>query len=156
MGSIKPKKRVCKSCPRLTFGRECSYCKSKRYAAKSKEKAKDKPKKQPVRNYRKTGMLEYFKEIWGERPHISEVSQEPIHHFDIRCFSHILPRSTYPLFATYKKNLVLKTPKEHDLWQFHQDEIKDDPMWKPFFQLKEELTREYYQKFYGKKFDEKD
>lgn len=149
----KPKKRICKSCPRVTYGRECGVCKAKRYTAKAKGKAKNNPKKHPVRNYRKTGMLDYFNEIWNERPHLSEVSQEPIHAFDICCFSHILPRSTYPLFAAYKKNLLIKTPDEHDKWQFHQDEIKDDPLWKPVFDLKKELTREYYQKFYGKKFD---
>ncbi len=153
MSRIKPKKHLCKTCKKETWGRECNRCKAKRYTATAKERAKGKFKKQPVRNYKKTGDLAFFEEIWAERPHVSEVSGEPLIEFDVRYFSHILPKGTYPLFRFEKRNIVLKTPDEHNKWQFAQHTLKGNVKWEWVFKRKEELTREYYERFYGKKFD---
>jgi hypothetical protein len=100
---------------------------------------------------------EIFKEIWDEKKdkdgnRHSEVSNIPLHYFFgprmFFVFSHILAKGPYPGFRHYKKNIVLMTWNEHQLWEFHTHKIKDDPKWKWVFDLKDELKQEYYQ---GKK-----
>lgn len=150
---IKPKKHNCKVCGEETWGRECNKCKAKRYRKTSLERNKNKSKK-PLSNKRKpTGELDLFKEIWEERPHISEISGEPLREFDVRYFSHILPKSTFPLYRLRKENILLKTPEEHNAWQFKQHTLKGNIKWKFVFLLKLELTQNYYKEFYGKEYN---
>lgn len=57
----------------------------------------------------------FFKQIWDERKHRSEVSgtslgKEPLSTF----FHHILPKSKYPEMAYMKSNIILLTLEEHD------------------------------------------
>lgn len=153
MGFVQPKKHACNVCGKQTWGRECNRCKALRYAATSKKRNEGKPKKKIVRNYKKSGDLEFFQEAWNERPHISEISGEPLVEFDVRMFSHILPKGSYPLFRFNKANLILKTPEEHNQWQFAAHKLVGNVKWENIFKLKEELTREYYKKYYGKEFD---
>ena len=39
-----------------------------------------------------TGELELFKEVWLERPHVSELSGEKLYFFDINNFHHLLTK----------------------------------------------------------------
>ena len=60
-------------------------------------------------------------------------------------FSHVLPKgkAKYPMFKYYKKNIVLKEFKEHELWELHQKDLEGNPLWDNVFRLKEELIEEY-------------
>lgn len=153
MSRIKLKKHNCKVCGEETWGRECNLCKAKRYSLKKKEKPFKKGFKPLKKKRKSTGEKALFEEIWNERPHISEVSGKPLIEFDVRFFSHVIPKSTYPLFRFNKENIVLKTPQEHNDWQFSQYKLVDDERWKFVFEKKEKLIREYYETFYGKKYE---
>jgi|SRR5690606_15747260 len=55
-----------------------------------------------------------FLEIWKERPHKSEVSGEKIYgECKTIYMHHILPKSKYPKFKFYKKNIIILTGDEH-------------------------------------------
>ena len=56
----------------------------------------------------------FFKRIWKERPHKSEISgkslgKEPLSVF----FHHILPKNKYPEFRMDEENIILLTVDEH-------------------------------------------
>lgn len=60
-------------------------------------------------------MKDFFKEVWAQRRHFSEVSNvflgnEPLTVF----FHHILPKEKYPQAAYDPENIVLLTWQEHD------------------------------------------
>jgi len=77
-----------------------------------------------------TGQLDMFKEIWSERPHVSELSGEKII-FDVKCFHHILTKQAYPKYLLYKPNIILLTRNEHRMvhdFSF-EDLIKKDVRW---------------------------
>ena len=76
-------------------------------APKTKKGLKKKPRKA-------TGEKEVFLEIWSERPHISEISGEPLgEEPNVWFFMHILSKKAYPRFRLYKKNIILGTADEH-------------------------------------------
>ena len=62
---------------------------------------------------KETGELQMFKEIWEERPHVSELSGKPllpIGHFQWHWqFLHVLPKGSYPHYKLKKENIVLGT-----------------------------------------------
>lgn len=79
---------------------------------------KAKPKRLPVRKKREgPTQMDVFREIWAEREHVSEVSgtylgddMHPI------LMSHLLPKGSYLRFKLDKRNIVLMTPEEHEMW----------------------------------------
>ena len=85
-----------------------------------RKRAKKKPGEQT--------QIELFKEIWNERPHVSEVSgidliEMPDDWTDrdavrawVSQFSHILNKGHYKKYKSVKRNIVLKTIHEHKLW----------------------------------------
>lgn len=60
---------------------------------------------------------EFFKQIWLERPHYSEISGEPLgNQINSTYFHHIILKSDklYGLFGKYdKENIILLTAEEH-------------------------------------------
>jgi len=89
---------------------------------------------------------EMFEWIWERRPPFSELSGDPLFypghpkwHWQ---FLHVLPKGSYPKFKLNPGNILLGTPEEHD----RQEEFDI------FRRKKMELTREYYEMFYDKKF----
>lgn len=60
--------------------------------------------------------------------------------------SHVLSKGAYPRLRLYPKNIVLMTWAEHNLWEFSQHKIKDNPLWQWVFQLQQLLIQEYYHK----------
>lgn len=94
----------------------------------------------------KESQLKVFKEIWEEREHVSELSEEPLLSFNSDQwhwqFLHVLPKGTYPKWKFKKKNIILGTVQEHR----NQDHIAK------FLKLRQKLTAEYYKEFYGKIF----
>jgi hypothetical protein len=60
-------------------------------------------------------------------------------------FSHILSKGAFSKFKYDKRNIILKSPDEHILWQEHKHKIRDNPKWKWVFELEEALKQEYFQ-----------
>jgi len=89
-----------------------------------------------------------FFKIWSESNKTSFVTgkilSDPI---NARAwyFSHVLAKgkAKYPMFKYYAKNIVLKEFAEHEIWEYKQSTIIDNPKWKHVFELKEELLQEY-------------
>lgn len=87
-----------------------------------------------------------FRWIWDNRPHFSEISGKPLlpqgnskWHFQ---FMHILAKGIYPKWKCNPENIMLGLPEEHE----RQDTF---PI---YTEKKQELTRLYYQTYYGKQF----
>lgn len=129
----------------------CSFHKAK---SKSKSSAPKKQIKPIKRKSRKDDFhlkeSEVFEMIWDEEKRVSFVTNKPLP--DINSarswyFSHVLAKgkAKYPMFKYYKKNIVFKTFKEHELWENHKYKIRDLEMWKHVFELEEELKQEYKQ-----------
>lgn len=92
-----------------------------------------KPVKKPKK--KKRSMLEFFLEIWDERPHKSEISGDPLlpkghpkWHFQ---FLHVLGKQAFPKFKLEKWNIILALPGEHDdqeqyeIFRNRRDELKE-------------------------------
>ena len=89
-----------------------------------------------------------FNLIWEEREHKSQISGQPLlnkghlkWHWQ---FSHILPKGLYPKFKLERKNVILMTPEEHQLWGERPDKIRHQPKWAWIFELHEKLKQEYH------------
>jgi hypothetical protein len=93
-----------------------------------------KPRQAPIRKRakKKPGQqtqIELFKEIWNERPHVSEVSGEDLIPMPddwrdrdavrawVSQFSHLLNKGHYSKYKSDKRNIKLKTIQEHALWE---------------------------------------
>lgn len=147
---IKPKKGKCEDCPPekpeqwLAKNKPplCGYHNNKRKALKKKEAGKA-----PYRYIRKaTGELDLFRQISNDRPSISEISGDPIPRLTPSNFIHVLAKGKgkFPLFKLYAKNIVIGTVDEHRSYDFGSiEELRANPMWKSFFELREELLAEY-------------
>jgi hypothetical protein len=121
---------------KLYDGSLCIKCNNKRLLAKKE------PKKP-------TGKWATFIEIWNTRPHVSEVSGEPLGNvMKPIFFSHLLPAS-YPYYATNPDNIILKTAQEHHDWQFTSriDLVKKDPRWQKILDKYEMLKEKYFEEF---------
>ena len=93
------------------------------------------------KKFKKTGELSVFKEIWSERPHVCQVTDKPIYQFDIRCFSHILSKGSYPSYRKDKRNIWLVLPEIHDRWEFKD---RSNPIFDKKREVLEMLKQEYY------------
>lgn len=94
-----------------------------------------------------TGEKEVFQKILEERGSYSQVSGQYLGEgFNPWWFSHIVPKSIAPRLRLDPKNIILKTPEEHTLWENHKHKIRDDIKWKWIFELEEQLKQEYNQK----------
>lgn len=90
---------------------------------------------------------ELFDWIWENRPHVSELSGEPLlpkwNQMWYFQFLHILPKGTYPAYKLNPNNILLGLPEEH----INQES-------NPIFRTKyDELKQKYYKEFYGKEFE---
>lgn len=93
----------------------CQRCNKELKDSKKKAEGKYKAPKQYVK--KKTGELEIFQEIWSERPHICQVSGDPIPYFDINCFSHVVMKSLSKKLRLDKENIWLVLPIWHTEWE---------------------------------------
>lgn len=125
--------------------------------ASSLDKPKERKKRKPLRA-KPTGQLKVFREIWEEREHVSEVSGAPLVDLPdnpkeepeqmtawVRQFSHLLPKGSYRRYRLDKRNIVLKTAEEHDLWhELGPEELMFSPGWAEvcdrYFELKREAN----------------
>lgn len=138
----KENKRGYKNDGRAVFG------KLRNKSSKSK-KASDtifppKKKRKPILYRRKpSGELAVFKEIIEERGPYSQVSGQYLGEgLNAWWFSHVVPKSIAPELRLDKRNIILKTPDEHQTWENKKHTIKDNPKWKWIFELEEKLKIE--------------
>lgn len=99
-----------------------------------------------------TGERELHLQIWATRKHVSyfsgdKLGDEPEPHF----FGHVLPKSTYPKFRLYEKNVVLMTFDEHFMQTNMGKDKWSDQFKKEWETLEEDLKSEYRQKHPDKK-----
>ena len=112
-------------------------------------KKKAETKKEP------SGELQLFYEIWAERPHVCAITGKTITESPDKnlprwlcCFSHVIPKGSYPKYKLNPENIVLKTPQMHD--NYHNKgksellEGEHGRQWKAFFDLKAKLALEYH------------
>lgn len=145
------KKGICSGCEdeKLIVHKSkklCLYClrKSKIVKASSFKKSSIKQK------FRKpTGELELFKQIWEERPHVSQISNEPLESFNIFYFSHILTKQSYPGYRLKKENIWIVTPSEHREWETGS---REDSKWDKKKEMAEKLKAQYNREHKVKKF----
>ena len=88
-----------------------------------------------------SGELFVFREIWSERPHVSQISGTPIL-FDVRCFHHVLTKGAYPEHRLNKENIILLTKREHE--QVHglntiEDLMRENIHWSIVKEISERL-----------------
>ena len=59
-----------------------------------------------------------FQHVWNTRPHVSEISGEPLHdegHWQWHWqFAHVLGKGNYPRYKLNPDNIMLMLPKEHE------------------------------------------
>ena len=113
------------------------------------DKTREKHTKQ-VRSFGYTGELEMFKDIWMNRPHVSQLSGRPISFFSVANFAHILSKKKYPYFRLNPDNIILLTMDEHSLFDngtiTRREEYKRKypaTKWDMLFQLVEVMKEEY-------------
>lgn len=113
-------------------------------------------KKKPYKFKKKpTGEAKIFEEIWNERPHVSQISGEPIHEPMPINFLHVLAKgqNKYPKFILNKQNIILGTDAEHHIWDNarHLISKKNDETkyynWKMMLELEESLKQQYKEKY---------
>jgi hypothetical protein len=93
--------------------------------------------------------IDLFKKIWGEREHVSFLTQKPLCFFGVIHFAHVLPKGKWPLMKYDDRNIVLLTGEEHRLYDFgterererYAEKYKCD--WNKLFDYKEQLKAEY-------------
>lgn len=113
------------------FGKKCGVCRTKAR------------KKTTARKRKATGELELFKQIWEERPHVSEVSGRALGPFNVSFFSHILNKGHYPEARLDKENILLKSTDEHRLWEFERYNLVHLKEWEHVFELRNKLKEKY-------------
>ena len=108
---------------------------------------------------KETSQIEIFKEIYEERPHISELSGERIEYqIDTplwrSLFMHVLPKGRFPLLRTSKDNILLGTPTEHTLIDNGTEEQREEyrieklregvvVRWSVFYNKQDKLKKQY-------------
>jgi hypothetical protein len=125
----------------------CNRCHHERKQAKRKLAGKNPSKSfQSYSKHKPSGELALFKTLLEVRGAKSQISGEKLVGFDIRWFSHILSKGAYPSFKLFDKNIVLKTPREHELWETQRHKLKNLPEWQWVFNLEQELKELYHKK----------
>lgn len=60
-----------------------------------------------------SGELFVFREIWSERPHVSQISGTPVM-FSPSVFHHVITKGSDPSLRLVKENIVIVTKQEHN------------------------------------------
>lgn len=98
---------------------------------------------------------ELFNYLWEIKPHVSEISGEPLHpkghwkwHWQ---FAHICEKSLYRKIKLSEDNIILLTPEEHHFFEHFKLKDKNKPMylnhaenWEKLFAKKEQMKIQYH------------
>ena len=143
------------------------YCKNHQYlrtdvdryakVRKPLKRTQIKPKK-----VKASGLITFYKMIWNERKRsfVSDINLEKTpEHMWLNLFAHVLAKgqNKYPKFKLYKKNVVILTPKEHDLYDNGSTDQREEyarammsqgiiVRWERLYELRKELLTEYQKK----------
>jgi len=90
-----------------------------------------------------TGELVLFNAIWATRPHVCQVTGDPIKEFSIWCFMHVLSKKSYGKFRLFDKNILLVLPGIHHEYDNGDRSL---PLFKQVNILHDELITLYYEK----------
>lgn len=95
-----------------------------------------------------------FEHIWATREHVSEINGEQLPeqghwqwHWN---FAHILNKGSYPSAKLVECNIVLLTPAQHQLFDFHPHKVKNLAPWIWLFEERELLKIRYHNKEFDK------
>ena len=113
-------------------------------------------KKPSPKRKKKSGEAELFEKIWASRPHVSEVSGEPLPDKGVDFypngtdkwygyFSHVLSKGAFPGFRLKEENVILMTPQEHDMWEGAKKSLCTGPEWDFVWERFEQLEEDYHQ-----------
>lgn len=90
-----------------------------------------------------TGEASTLDRLIKERGPFSEISGDPLvddehpkHHWQL---FHVLGKGEYPELRLTDENLLLSTWQEQDAWTTRKWTLKNDPKWKPVFELEARL-----------------
>jgi hypothetical protein len=141
---IERKKKICVDCGEPEYIWANKKCKPCHYKSKPPKEAKRVSLKKSFP--KPTGELALFKAIWENRPHFCAICNEPLGEFNVSYFSHLLPKSAFPKFRLYDKNLMLKCEYHHHIWgtKAKSDLINYHLDFKKAIDLAEEIMIEYY------------
>ena len=89
-----------------------------------------------------TGEAGLFVHIWNTRPHVCQVTGTLIRRFDVRGFSHLCPKSSYPEGRLDEENIWLVQPEIHEEWETTD---KSDPKFKAKLEHREKMKEKYQQ-----------
>ena len=115
MSSIKPKKKTCIRC-----GEKCSlYARLHKSPNKLNGRPSNAIKKQSKKGAKVSKMdTEFFKEIWNERLHTCEITNQYLgDHYQADFFSHIITKAARPDLRHVKENIMLMHPDVHREWE---------------------------------------
>ncbi len=107
-------KQKCKHCNCTSESEYCFRHKPRKPMSKTSSLLRKKLDKSEEDIRRISDQSHFFQQIWGKRPHFSEVSgdflgNEPLTIF----FHHILPKEKYPEACFDEENIILLTLDEH-------------------------------------------
>lgn len=92
-----------------------------------------------------TGEVATLDRLIKERGPYSEISGEPLvpkghnkYHWQL---FHVLGKGEYPELRLTDENLLLSTWQEQSIWTVRKWTLKNDPKWKPVFELEARLKR---------------
>jgi hypothetical protein len=97
------------------------------------------------------GELNLFKEIWRERLHRCEITNQPVFFAPIT-FAHVLSKGAWPELRLCKSNIILASPEVHQLWDFgDRTTLKSKPEWQWLFLLEEHLKSHIFREKFRNK-----
>jgi hypothetical protein len=112
-------------------------------------------KKIKYNDYGFDDQISMFNHIWSSRLHRSVVSNKDLDLVPdflwVNCFSHVLPKGAYTKYKLNPDNILLITPEEHFLLdqgtieQREEYEKANNCSFKPYYEKKEQLYKEYMQ-----------
>lgn len=105
-----------------------------------RDKVKKSLKSKPMKV---TGEKKVFEEIWGERPHVSQVSGKPLlpeyHKLWHWQFAHCRSKGADSSNRLNKDNILLMTWDEHHAWDNARHTLKNKPEWEWVFDKYENI-----------------
>lgn len=143
---FKPTRGICSGCqkPQLLVVKKllCAKCNYELKQSKKKAEGKDTKKKTYVK--KPTGEYELFKRIGATREHKCFVCKKPLHVLTVSNFMHVVSKKQREDLRLDEENIVIGChdfeSSCHDVWDKQpRSKIKDNPMWKPMFELEEKL-----------------
>ena len=150
---MESKKKICvgkgkykdiEGCGMLTYIFSNGLCQGCANKARIKISGYNAPKSS-LKPYKRepTGELAMFERIWITRPHVSEISGQPLfnrnHKFWINQFMHVRGKGADSKNRLNEENIVLATWEEHYLYDFQKHKVQDKPEWKWVFELFEKI-----------------